>query len=448
MRHRTRTLRFPYEIKTNDDRTGIHREYPELEIAQAPAKPESFVQEPSGYVVRRTVSFVPSELPNLHWAFGVCFRDWRLSRAGGYKTSAVELERIETSPGVFESFEAGGTLYFHTPDGSRRAIRFSREPPFELLSAKLTFYAAASDQEQLEREFDQFCRWLHRHHYRRGQVIRPNGDLIVRRESADWPDVILPPQTEVAVRANTEGLLRLRRHYRRNQMPLKRGIILHGPPGTGKTLIGKALANSGMASLIWITAADIKDPEEVRRLFELARRLRPTILFFEDFDLFAGARRYDGGRVLGELLVQLDGFESSDGLIAVATTNDLKLLDPAVRDRPSRFDVVLEIGLPNREVRRRMFRHFWRAQQTSDEIIELAAGRSDRLSGAQIREVAFFSVQSAIQAGRLDDSGKAILDEESILAGLDRFCRARRVIGFAAAAAISNGHPDASHPRT
>jgi len=76
----------------------------------------------------------------------------------------------------------------------------------------------------------------------------------------------------------------------------------------------------------------------VRRVFLLARRLAPTILFFEDLDLNGANRHGDGSRqILGELLTCLDGIESPDGVVVVATTNDLSAIEPALKGRPSRF---------------------------------------------------------------------------------------------------------------
>lgn len=141
--------------------------------------------------------------------------------------------------------------------------------------------------------------------------------------------------------------------FRLNGVPLKRGIILHGAPGTGKTLLGKVLASLKLATFVYVTAADMSGLEGVRSIFDLARRLAPTILFFEDIDLFTDDRSsYCSKAMLGEILAQLDGFETNDGLIFIATTNDLAAIDPAIRERPSRFDVVIHIELPSRFARR------------------------------------------------------------------------------------------------
>jgi hypothetical protein len=157
----------------------------------------------------------------------------------------------------------------------------------------------------------------------------------------------------LAIEQNTVEVFRRREAFRRNGVPFKRGIILHGAPGTGKTLVGKVLAGLKLATFIYVTAADMSGLESVRSIFDLARRLSPTILFFEDIDLFADDRSsYCSKAMLGEILAQLDGFESNDGLVFIATTNDLAAIDPAIRERPSRFDALIHLDLPSREARR------------------------------------------------------------------------------------------------
>jgi len=129
----------------------------------------------------------------------------------------------------------------------------------------------------------------------------------------------------------------------------------------------------------------------------LARRLRPTILFLEDLDLFAKHRsNWVNPAVLGELLAQLDGLEQNDGLIVLATTNDLDAIEPALKDRPSRFDLVLEIPLPKTNERRAILTRHLEGVGLDEGLLDEAATVTEGLSGAQVREAAFLAVQDAV----------------------------------------------------
>ena len=178
--------------------------------------------------------------------------------------------------------------------------------------------------------------------------------MLKRGPRVTWDDVALDPAVRAALEENTFGILRRRKLFQVNGIPQKRGVLLYGPPGTGKTMIGKALADSHAGTFLWATAADVKSSEAVRTIFGLARKLRPTIVFLEDLDMFASERGGCTDVTLGELLTQMDGLESNDGVIVVATTNDLAAIEPALAERPSRFDVVLEVGLPAHAARRRI----------------------------------------------------------------------------------------------
>ena len=226
-------------------------------------------------------------------------------------------------------------------------------------------------------------------------------------------------------------MLAQRELFRQNGIPQRRGILLYGPPGTGKTMVGKVLAGLGVASLIWATAADFSSVEAVRRVFKLARQLKPTILFLEDLDLYAGERASGGSVTLGELLSQMDGLEENDGLIVVATTNDLEVIEPAMRDRPSRFDVVLEVGLPEADARRQILTRAFARQKPTSELIERAVVETAGLSGAQLQEVAIVAIQQAIFRGDVGAEGIARLLADDLSAAADKLAgKRKKPIGF------------------
>jgi len=140
---------------------------------------------------------------------------------------------------------------------------------------------------------------------------------------------------------------------------IPRGVLMVGPPGTGKTLIAKALAGEAGVSFIAVSGSDFSAPligiakGRVSKLFEQARRRAPCLIFIDEIDAI-GRKRGGGGSAadrefeatLNQLLVEMDGFNSTSGVIVIGATNRVDVLDPALL-RPGRFDRQVHIGLPD-----------------------------------------------------------------------------------------------------
>ena len=126
-----------------------------------------------------------------------------------------------------------------------------------------------------------------------------------------------------------------------------RGVLLHGPPGTGKTLLAKAVAHESGANFYAQSAAGFVEmfaglgAARVRRLFQIARKNEPSIIFIDELDAVGGHRGLglngEKDQTLNQLLIEMDGFSSSDRLVVIAASNLLDRLDTALL-RPGRFD--------------------------------------------------------------------------------------------------------------
>ena len=140
---------------------------------------------------------------------------------------------------------------------------------------------------------------------------------------------------------------------------IPKGVILVGPPGTGKTLIGKAVAGEAGVPFFSISGSDFVEmfvgvgASRVRDLFEDAKKNHPCIIFIDEID--AVARRRGAGlggghdereQTLNQLLVEMDGFGVNEGIIVMAATNRIDILDPAIL-RPGRFDRKVAVGMPD-----------------------------------------------------------------------------------------------------
>src|SRR3954470_18230385 len=135
-----------------------------------------------------------------------------------------------------------------------------------------------------------------------------------------------------------------------------RGILLHGPPGTGKTLLAKAVAHEAGANFYSQSAAAFVEmfaglgASRIRRLFKIARDNRPAIIFIDEIDAVGGHRGSDisgeKDQTLNQLLVEMDGFSSTDDVVVIAASNLIEKLDSALL-RPGRFDRQIFVSPPD-----------------------------------------------------------------------------------------------------
>ncbi|GBD38601.1 ATP-dependent zinc metalloprotease FtsH [bacterium HR37] len=137
-----------------------------------------------------------------------------------------------------------------------------------------------------------------------------------------------------------------------------KGILLYGPSGTGKTLLAKAIANQSGVNFISIKGAELlskyvgESEQAVRDIFKKAKQVAPCIVFFDELDALAPHRvethNRVSERVVSQLLVEMDGIEELRGVIVIAATNRIDMVDPALL-RAGRFDLLLEITYPDEE---------------------------------------------------------------------------------------------------
>ena len=140
---------------------------------------------------------------------------------------------------------------------------------------------------------------------------------------------------------------------------IPKGVLLVGPPGTGKTLFAKAVAGEAGVPFFSISGSDFVEmfvgvgASRVRDLFDMAKKSMPCIVFIDEIDAVGRQRGTGMGgghdereQTLNQLLVQMDGFESNDGIIVMAATNRADILDPALL-RPGRFDRQIYVNIPD-----------------------------------------------------------------------------------------------------
>ena len=199
--------------------------------------------------------------------------------------------------------------------------------------------------------------------------------------------------------------------FRRLGGRIPKGVLMSGPPGTGKTLLAKAVAGEAGVPFYSISGSDFVEmfvgvgASRVRDLFEEGRRNAPCILFIDEIDAVGRSRGAGMGsgndereQTLNQLLVEMDGFDATEGIIVIASTNRPDVLDPALM-RPGRFDRQVYVSLPDVRGREAILGvHAEKVKMASDVELRIIARGTPGFSGADLRnlinEAALFAARS------------------------------------------------------
>jgi cell division protease FtsH len=211
-----------------------------------------------------------------------------------------------------------------------------------------------------------------------------------------------------------------------------KGILLYGPPGTGKTLLAKGVAGESGAKFYSQSASAFVEmfvglgASRMRKLFEEARKNAPSIVFIDELDAVGAARTGQGftreqDQTLNQLLVELDGFGSSDQVVVMGASNRLQDLDPALL-RPGRFDRQMLVGPPDLSGREAILQVHTRGKPLAADVdLSQIARQTSGLTGADLANIAN---EAAIFAGRREAQYVSAVDFdgalERVVAGLQQ----------------------------
>jgi cell division protease FtsH len=238
------------------------------------------------------------------------------------------------------------------------------------------------------------------------------------------------PSTTFADIAGYEGVkqeitevvdfLRMPERFREIGARVPKGILLVGPPGTGKTLFARAVAGEAGVGFLSVTGSDFMEmfvgvgASRVRDLFQQARKMGRAIIFVDEIDSIGRKRGagLGGGhdereQTLNQMLAEMDGFETSEGIVIMAATNRPDILDPALL-RPGRFDRTIVVPLPENEERLAILKVHSRDKRMGPDVdLEVMSRATPGMSGADlanlVNEAALFAVRrGSKQIERID----------------------------------------------
>ena len=208
---------------------------------------------------------------------------------------------------------------------------------------------------------------------------------------------------------------------------IPKGVLLVGPPGTGKTLFAKAVAGEAGVPFFSVSGSDFVEmyvgvgASRVRDLFDMAKRNQPCIIFIDEIDAVGrhrgaglGGGNDEREQTLNQILVQMDGFESNEGVIIMAATNRADILDPALM-RPGRFDRQIFVNLPDVKGREQILKVHARNKPISPDVnFKTIARITSGFSGA---DLANLLNEAAILAAR---DGKKFIGNHELYEGVNK----------------------------
>jgi transitional endoplasmic reticulum ATPase len=238
-------------------------------------------------------------------------------------------------------------------------------------------------------------------------------DVFSEVPDVSWDDVGGLEQAKLRLREAVEWPLSHRDRFKHAGIRPPKGVLLAGAPGTGKTLIAKALAAQCKVNFIAVKGPELlskwvgESERGIRDVFKKARQAAPSIVFFDEIDAIAPTRKdaAGGGRVsermVGQLLLEMDSIEALDDVVVLAATNRPDLLDNALL-RPGRFDVVVELPLPDEASRAAILAVHCRGRQIAPDvslarIAAATAGATGADLGALCRRAAMQAIRESMQ---------------------------------------------------
>ncbi|WP_423750745.1 CDC48 family AAA ATPase [Salinirarus marinus] len=334
-------------------------------------------------------------------------------------TEGVDLEEFAENTHGF----VGADIESLTKEAAMNALRRIR-PQIDLEAEEIE----AEILESLEVTEDDFKQAM--------KGIEPSAlrEVFVEVPDVTWTDVGGLEDTKERLRETIQWPLDYPEVFEAMDMDAAKGVLMYGPPGTGKTLLAKAVANESDSNFISVKGPELLDKyvgeseKGVREIFSKARENAPTVVFFDEIDAIAAERGRNTGdsgvteRVVSQLLTELDGLESLEDVVVVATTNRPDLIDSALL-RPGRLDRHVHVPVPDEDARRAIFEVHTRNKPLADDVdLDELARESEGYVGADVeaacREAAMAASREFIRSVSPEEMGETL---ENVRITMDHF---------------------------
>ena len=322
----------------------------------------------------------------------------------GYSLTAVSKGRDTKSVDLCWS-DATGAVGFEIPKAGLKLVFLRHEyfggPGAESPSSEIYIITAASDSLKMREYLKDALNSDKTGSYTIWTYDTDNNGTSIASSSTgvsqNWDNLVLEESVVRLVRKDIESFFSRKDWFIKNHIPFRRGYLLHGPPGNGKTSVVKTMLSTlGMnAYKIRLFSPKVTD-DTLEAMFRLAQKSGPNMVILEDLDRAfpkTGERRSTLG--MHTLLNCLDGMESQEGVITIATANEPTALDKAILKRPGRFDRVILFDNPSRELRRDFFLN--KAPYLLGEDLSAAVDATEGFSFAQLQETYVLAGQYAYE---------------------------------------------------
>jgi transitional endoplasmic reticulum ATPase len=233
-------------------------------------------------------------------------------------------------------------------------------------------------------------------------------EVYVEPPDVKWEDIGGLDNVKRELQEAIEWPMRFPEMYKQLGHEVPKGILLHGPSGTGKTLLAKAVATESEANFISVKGPELlskwvgESEKGIREIFRKARQASPCVVFFDEIDSIAPVRGMEGvhastERMMSQLLTEMDGIQEMQGVVIIAATNRVDMIDNALL-RPGRFDKIVLVSNPDRNTRERILEIHIKGKPISKDIdLGRIADLTDGFSGADMSAVANTAISVVLQ---------------------------------------------------
>lgn len=269
---------------------------------------------------------------------------------------------------------------------------------------EISFFCLVSDKNytnylKLRNDFDE---WIQQRDRSNLHIRVVDGEDLPYSKDSSWNELFLPQDIKDDLKGLVENFLSSRDFYLEKKIPWKRGILLYGKPGNGKTSIIRTIMSEYNFKPVTIVPG--ANDDAVREAFAYAEEQSPSLLYFEDLDSLL-EKSVD----ISSFLNLMDGISTKNGLLVIATANEVKKLKPNITQRPSRFDRKFEIPLPNLEMAHIYLKRWFGSTIDTKKYKELSKyAEKYEFSYAYLKELYISSMFEALAHNRKSPSMKDI----------------------------------------